>query len=126
MAVRFTLPSKEVVLSTYIRHGRLSLGEVAYKRNDIRFVWDRGKAESNLHKHGVSFETACEIFFDPFVRLLRSEMIGGEEREVATGMTEDWSLLVVVYTFREEAIRVISARLATSAERNRYEDSTAP
>lgn len=126
MAVRFTLPSKEVVLSTYIRRGRLSLGEVAYKRNDIRFVWDRGKAESNLHKHGVSFETACEIFFDPFVRLLRSEMIGGEEREVATGMTEDWSLLVVVYTFREEAIRVISARLATSAERNRYEDSTAP
>ena len=60
------------------------------------------------------------------MRLLRSEMIGGEERERTIGMTEDWSLLVVVYTFREEAIRVISARSATSAERNRYEDSTAP
>jgi uncharacterized protein len=113
-------------LSTYIRRGTLSFGKVVYKRNDIRFVWDRGKAESNLRKHGVSFETACEIFFDPFVSLLRSEMIGGEEREAAIGMTESWSLLVVVYTFREEAIRVISARPATSAERNRYEDSTAP
>lgn len=48
-------------MSTYIRRGTLSLGEVAYKRNDIRFVWDRGKAESNLRKHGVSFETGCEI-----------------------------------------------------------------
>jgi len=110
----------------YIHRGTLSLGRVVYERNSIRFVWDRGKAESNLRKHGVSFETACEIFFDPFVRLLRSEAIGGEEREVTIGMTEDWSLLVVVYTFREEAIRVISARSATPAERNRYEDSTTP
>ncbi len=113
-------------MSTYIRRGTLSLGEVVYKRNDIRFVWDRGKAESNLRKHGISFETACEIFFDPFVCLLRSEMIGGEEREAVMGMTEGWSLLVVVYTFREEAIRVISARPTTSAERSLYEDSAAP
>lgn len=113
-------------MSTYIRRGTLSLGEVVYKRNDLRFVWDRGKAESNLRKHGVSFETACEMFFDPFVRLLRSEMIGGEDREAAIGMTEGWRLLVVVYTFREEAIRVISARPATPAERSLYEDSTTP
>lgn len=112
-------------MSTYIRRGTLPFGEVAYKRNDVRFIWDRGKAEANLRKHGVSFEPACEIFFDPFVHLLRSEMIGGEEREVAIGMTEGWSLLVVVYTFREEAIRIISARSATSAERNHYENSTA-
>jgi len=65
---------------------------------------------------------ACEVFFDPFVHLLRSDMIGGEERETAIGMTEDWHLLVVVYTLRAESIRLISARPATTAERIGYED----
>jgi uncharacterized protein len=100
--------------------------EVTHKRNGLRFIWDGGKAESNLRKHGVSFETACEIFFDPFVHLLRSEMLGGEEREVAMGMTEGWWLLVIVYTFRAEAIRVISARPATSGERRLYEGTADP
>jgi uncharacterized DUF497 family protein len=110
----------------YIRGGRIVPGDVVHERNDLRFVWDRGKAQSNFRKHAVSFENACEIFFDPFVHLLRSEMLGGEEREAAIGMTEGWRLLIVVYTFRSEAIRIISARLATPGERNLYEDSTAP
>ena len=53
-------------------------------------------------------------------------MLGGEERETAMGLTESWRLLVVVYTFRKEGIRIISARLATWGERNTYEDSAAP
>lgn len=100
----------------------MSLGDVVHQRNGIRFVWDRGKADLNLRKHGVSFETACEIFFDPLVCLLRSEMLGGEDREAAIGMTEVWSVLVVVYTFRKEAIRIISARPATPREKADYED----
>ena len=108
-------------MATYIRGGRIALGDVVHKRNDICFVWDRGKADSNLRKHGVAFEDACEVFFDPFIRLLHSQVIGGEERESAIGLTEDWTLLVVVYAFREEAIRVISARPATSRERKTYE-----
>jgi uncharacterized DUF497 family protein len=110
----------------YIRHGRIPAGDAVHQRNGICFGWNREKAESNGEKHGIPFEVACEIFFDPFVRLLRSDMIGGEEREVAIGMTEDWRLLVVVYTFRPEAIRLISARLATPAERTDYENSAAP
>ena len=108
----------------YIRRGRIPAGDAVLDRNGICFVWNREKAESNYRKHGVSFEVACDVFFDPFIRLLRSDLIGGEEREAAIGMTEDWSLLVVVYTFRAEAIRIISARPATSAERASYEDST--
>jgi uncharacterized protein len=104
----------------------LGSGEVSHERNGLRFVWDRGKAESNLRKHGVSFQTACEVFFDPFVRLLRSGMLGGEEREAVIGITEDWRLLVAVYTFRTAAIRIISARPATPGERNLYEDTTTP
>lgn len=110
----------------YIRRGRVPLSDAVHQRNGVHFVWNREKAESNAHKHGVSFEMACEVFFDPFVQLLRSDMIGGEERETVIGMTEDWRLLVVVYTFREEAIRLISGRPAAPAERVRYEDPTAP
>jgi uncharacterized protein len=110
----------------YIRSGRLPPGDVVFERTGIRFVWNREKADSNLRKHGVSFEAACEVFFDPFVRLLHSSMIGGEERERTIGLTEDWRLLVVVCTFREKAIRIISARPATSGERTAYEEETAP
>ena len=113
-------------MALYIHDGRLPHGDVVHERNGIRFGWNRAKAESNLLKHGVSFETACEIFFDPLVHLLRSEMLGGEEREAAIGMTESWRLLVIVYTFRAEAIRIISARPAAPGERKLYEDSTAP
>jgi uncharacterized DUF497 family protein len=113
-------------LSTYIRRGRLGSEEVTHERNDVRFIWDGGKAESNLRKHSFSFETACEVFFDPFVHLLRSEMLGGEEREATIGMTEGWRLLVVVYTFRAESIRIISARPATPGERKRYEGTADP
>jgi hypothetical protein len=110
----------------YIRRGRLSVGDAVHERNGIRFTWDREKAESNLRKHRVSLEVACEVFSDPLIRLHRSEMLGGEERETAIGLTEDWQLLVIVYTFRKEGIRIISARPATGGERSVYEDSTAP
>lgn len=96
--------------------------DVVHSLNDIDFVWDEAKARVNVRRHGVSLESACETFFDPFVRLLRTERIGGEDREVAIGLTKGWALLIVVYTFRGESIRVISARLATGPERKAYED----
>ncbi|HSS79254.1 MAG TPA: BrnT family toxin [Thermoanaerobaculia bacterium] len=125
---RIPIPPREQgnVLSTYIRRSRIGGEEVTHERNGLRFIWDGGKAESNLRKHGISFETACELFFDPFVHLLQSEMLGGEEREAAIGMTEGWRLLVVVYTFRSESIRVISARPATLRERKHYESTADP
>lgn len=113
-------------MSTYIRRGRILPGNVVHERNGIRFNWDAEKAELNLRKHGVSFEVACGIFFDPLIHLYRSEMLGGEKRETAIGLTEGWQSLAVVYTFREEAIRVISARPVSPGERRLYEDGTAP
>jgi uncharacterized protein len=114
---------EESVLTTYIHGGKILLGDVVHQHNGIRFVWDRWKAENNVRKHGVTFETACEAFFDPLIHLLRSEVLGGEEREAAIGMTEGWRLLVVAYTFRQEAIRLISARTATPGERRPYEET---
>jgi uncharacterized protein len=96
--------------------------DVVHRLNGIDLVWDRAKAQANFQKHGVSLELACEVFFDPFIRLLQTEWTGGEEREVAIGLTRDWMLLVVVYTLRRESIRMISARPATGPERKTYED----
>jgi len=54
--------------------------DVEYRLSGINFVWDRKKARLNLRKHGVAFETACEIFFDPFVTFIGTEVVRGEER----------------------------------------------
>jgi uncharacterized DUF497 family protein len=87
-----------------------------------RFVWDSEKASVNVRKHGVSFELACQVFFDPLIRF-EDASIGEEERKAAIGLTEDWTLLFVVHLLREGSlIRVISARSATARERRDYED----
>lgn len=86
------------------------------------FKWDAAKASSNLRKHNVSFEQACEVFFDPFVRLVDAGD-SGEARDAAIGLTDDWSMLFVVHVVRDEdTIRIVSARTATPAERRDYED----
>ena len=95
---------------------------VEYFQN-IKFEWDSQKASLNLRNHHLTFETACEAFFDPFIQLSPVEVVAGEEREAIIGMTSSWQLLYVVYTMRgEEIFRLISAREATKSERRRYEE----
>ena len=95
---------------------------VTYRLYGVQFEWDRDKAKANLAKHAVSFEQACEVFFDPFVRLVDATD-QGEARDAAIGYTEESRLLFVVHVIRhEESIRIISARQATSQERKRYEE----
>ena len=75
----------------------------------------------NLRKHNVAFREACEVFFDPFFYLVDAS--GEEEaRAAAIGYTERSRLLFVVHVVRqEEAIRIISARLAKTEDRKIYE-----
>ena len=69
-----------------------------------------------------SFHAACEVFFDPFVRILDASN-PTESREAAIGYTEGERLLFVVHVIRhEETIRIISAREATREERRQYEN----
>ncbi len=74
------------------------------------------REETNLLKHKISFEKACEIFFDPF------DYINAEERERIIGLTFDWRLLYVAYVWRNDTIRIISARTVTLPERKQYEN----
>ena len=96
--------------------------DVNYTLHGIEFEWDDDKASTNLRKHQVSFETACEVFHDPFIEMVDEEEVEGELREAAVGMTVDWRLLYVVYVFREDVVRIISARTVTAGERKLYEE----
>ena len=87
------------------------------------FEWDASKAESNLRKHRVSFEEAASAFADPFsLTIADPDHSADEERWVLLGLTYLNRLVVVAHAERGDNMRLISARLATSAERRIYEE----
>ena len=86
------------------------------------FEWDPIKAASNLQKHGVSFTEAATVFFDPLSITVPDPMHSlSEDRFVVTGLSYQQRHLVVVHSDHGDRIRIISARLATSSERKKYE-----
>ena len=96
--------------------------DVYVTRLDERFVWDSEKAAANFRKHGVTFDEALEIFFDALYKLLDAS-VAAEERFAAIGLSHSAHLLYVVHSEQEgETTRIISARLATAAERTTYEE----
>ena len=92
------------------------------------FEWDPPKAQSNHHKHGISFRRAATVFRDASaMSKYDDEHSDEEERWVTLGVDENGSVLVVHHTFREEdesrkTIRIISARKATKHEQTCYQE----
>ena len=86
---------------------------------DGDFEWDSTKAESNLAKHGVSFPEAATVFADPFSVYLDDG--SGVGNMVVIGRSLRERLLYVVHVERGDRDRIISARLASPAERDVYE-----
>jgi uncharacterized DUF497 family protein len=58
--------------------------DIAFLYQGQRFVWDIDKASTNLVKHGISFEEACQVFFDPLLRV-EDASTGGEQRDAVIG-----------------------------------------
>jgi uncharacterized DUF497 family protein len=87
---------------------------------NLEFEWDPVKAQANLRKHRVPFLKACEVFKD-VNRLERLDSSGqyDEERRIVLGLVEQ-TILSVVYTQRDQRIRLISARRATRNEQRSY------
>ena len=85
----------------------------------IQITFDPSKADSNLIKHGISFDEAKIALFDPNA-LVREDYDHNEPRFVLLGMAN--RLLVVVYCYvdNDDMIRLISARKATKNEEKRY------
>lgn len=87
----------------------------------LKFEWDEDKNKINKIKHKISFETAAHVFDDPeYIEMYDFEHSLDEDRYIAIGKIGD--ILFVVFTERKDAIRLISARLATEAERRLYYD----
>lgn len=87
--------------------------------SSAEFAWDPRKAASNRRKHGVDFADAVGVFEDPRALRLPDDR-QGEDRVVAIGRDFLGRLLVVIYAWRGERIRLISARRATARERRHY------
>jgi uncharacterized DUF497 family protein len=85
-------------------------------------VWDPEKARSNLKKHGVRFSDAELVLSDPNALTREDTETEGERRFVTVGTDAAGRILVVVYTYRGEDIRLISARTATKQEKKQYEE----
>ncbi|QDZ41613.1 BrnT family toxin (plasmid) [Euhalothece natronophila Z-M001] len=83
--------------------------------------YDPKKAQINWQKHGVSFAEAEFVFYDPLAVHDIDPDASEEERFIALGMSSSGLLLVIVYTIRGDAFRLISARRATRQEAKAYE-----
>ena len=84
----------------------------------MRYEWDERKRLSNLEKHGLDFFDVGIVFESPHVEVPSSR--SGEKRHLAIGTLEG-RFVTVVYTMRDEAIRVISFRRARHEERDTYQ-----
>ena len=85
------------------------------------FEWDEAKDRTNIQKHGVSFETAKQIFDGPVLTWRDKRREYGEDRDISIGQVST-ALIVVVHTDRAGRIRLISARPASREERQAYHE----
>jgi uncharacterized DUF497 family protein len=91
--------------------------------SDFSFAWDPSKAAANLRKHGVGFPEAITAFADPLsITVPDPDHSLGEERFLLIGLSDRARLLVVAHLELPDQIRLITARLATRAERKTYEE----
>ena len=89
----------------------------------MNFEWDEEKAEANLGKHGISFDEARTVFDDPlYVDFYDPDHSDDERRYIIIGRSRQERLLLVSYTERGDALRLISSREVTPAERKAYEE----
>lgn len=122
-----TIPSRDgqKARTQNVLHFVLHYDIIELARSDtMRFEWDDAKEKINITKHGIDFSTAARVFNDENRLEMYDELHSEtEDRYITIGLIDGVAyLIMVVYTEREEAIRLISARKATKAERSMYYD----
>jgi hypothetical protein len=90
----------------------------------MQIIWDPNKAELNFKKHRVRFSDAELVLYDPFAMTLEEQVREGEQRFVTVGTDAVGRIVVVVYSYRADTIRLISAKKATPSQRKQYEKGT--
>jgi uncharacterized DUF497 family protein len=88
----------------------------------MNFEWNTEKSEKNIRKHGVSFQEALTVFRDALSLTYPDvDHSADEDRYLIIGLSSFGNVLVISHTFRNDNIRIISARKATKKERYFYE-----
>jgi uncharacterized protein len=93
-------------------------------RTRMQVEWDPGKARLNARKHGVALGDAVAVLEDETALTMSGPFPEDEERWITLGQDAFGRVLVVVYTWRGERLRLIPARGATPRERRRHEKRT--
>lgn len=88
----------------------------------MSYEWDPAKARANFAKHGVHFADAVAVLEDDLALTLRDPSSEDEERWITLGKNSLGRVIVVVYTWRSDNVRLISARTATAREKSQYEE----
>ena len=88
----------------------------------MSYQWDPAKARANFAKHGIHSADATATLEDELALTIRDPFSSSEERWITIGMDSLGRLLVVIYTWRGDDVRLISARAATSREKLQYEE----
>ncbi len=86
------------------------------------FDWDENKRLANLGKHGIDFVRAKEIWEGPIVEFPSGQTHHNEDRYIALGFL-DSEFIAVIYTWRRQMRRIISARKARENEKALYENA---
>ena len=84
----------------------------------MSFEWDPNKAAANVRKHGVQFSEAVGVFSDDYAITINDDESDADAQRLLTlGIGIKGRILVVVYCYSGENIRIISARTAGRPER---------
>jgi len=88
----------------------------------MNYQWDPAKAKANVNKHGVEFADAVGVFEDLDAITVEDPDSEGEQRFLSIGLDVLGRIIVVAYTYRDDDVRLISARKATKKEVKIYEE----
>lgn len=86
----------------------------------MEYEWDSVKSKANARKHGVKFADAVIALEDEFAITIADPDSKDEVRFVSLGMDANGRVLVTVFTHRDDAVQIISSRIASKGERKRY------
>lgn len=90
----------------------------------MKFEWDENKNQTNIKKHGISFEQAQTVFNSEILTRIDDRYDYGEIREISLGQIGGEVIVAVVHTKRNDNIRIISARKTNKKERKVYNEYT--
>jgi uncharacterized DUF497 family protein len=92
----------------------------------VTFEWDKGNKDKNIKKHNISNQEAEEAFINDPKFIISDEKHSSEKeaRHMLWGITNHKRFLTIIFTIREDRIRIISSRDMHKKERREYESKS--